>query len=404
MVHVLLLVLAVWVHGCVAYLVMLTAGALLFRKKSAPMSDPMPLLVVIPAHNEAGQIGDTVSWLLQCDYPRECFDVAVLADNCSDATAEEARQAGAFAVERTQPDNPGKGQALDWFLRTRLPGMPEFDKAEALVFVDADTRVSPLFLREMSRSLQHPEIRVVQGYYGVSNPGESWRTALAYAALCVFHHLRPAGREFWGGSVGLKGNGMGFRRTLLQRFGWPAHSVVEDLEFSLLLMQEGVLVHFNPDARVYGEMAATRQQADSQRRRWEGGRFGLLKKHGWPLLRQWLREPRFRHADALLELLTPPLTLLVLGELVLLAGAALFWPGMQYVNLISLGLLCVYVSVGLLLEKAPLRIWISLAMSPFFVLWKIVLYAGMPLARRTGWIRTLRSGELDRSKERQDSE
>ncbi len=398
MIRVLLFCLAVWVHGCVAYLTLLTVGALLFRKKSSRDAAPLNLFVLIPAHNEAGQIHATVTSIMQSVYPRDCFKVSVLADNCSDGTAVEAKQAGALVVERNQPENPGKGQALDWFLRNQKAA---FASCDGLVFVDADTQVSPVFLQEISDSLQHPEVRVVQGYYGVSNPDASWRTALSYAALCVFHHLRPAGRAHWGGSVGLKGNGMAFRRLVLERYGWPAHSVVEDLEFSLLLLQDDVLVHFNPEARVYGEMAATRAQADSQRRRWEGGRIALLRGQFGTLLRRILRQPSFRHADALLDLVTPPLTLLVLGELLLLAGAALFWPAMQYVNLASLALVCGYVAVGLLLEKAPGRIWISLAMSPLFVLWKTVLYLSMPLVRRTGWIRTLRSGEMDNPKEKQ---
>ncbi len=401
MIRVLLLLFAFWIHGCVLYLAALTAGALLFRKKSNELPAPLQMLVLIPAHNEAGQIGATVASVFSCNYPRELFEVMVLADNCTDNTADEALAAGALVVERVQPENPGKGQALDWFLRTQSV---QYASADALVFVDADTRVSPLFLDEFCKSLSHPDTDVVQGYYGVSNPDENWRTSLTYAALCVFHHLRPAGREYWGGSVGLKGNGMAFRREVLERHGWPALSVVEDLEFSLLLLLDNVLVRFNPNARVYGEMAATRVQADAQRRRWEGGRYAVLKQYAPRLLRNFFQTPCFRLVDALLDLLTPPLTLLVLGELVLLAGAALFWPGLQYANLLSLFLVICYVGIGLALEKAPLRIWYSLAISPFFVIWKIVVYVGIPFVRKAGWTRTLRSKEMDGRKEHHDNE
>jgi 1,2-diacylglycerol 3-beta-glucosyltransferase len=118
--------------------------------------------------------------------------------------------------------------------------------------------------------------------------------AFMAAALLAFHHVRPAGRNRLGGSAGLKGNGMAFRTAILGKYGWPAHSVVEDLEFGALLLLDGILVHFNPDAIVRAEMAATRKQAESQRKRWEGGRLEILGRLAPSLLRAWIARRQFR--------------------------------------------------------------------------------------------------------------
>ena len=60
--------------------------------------------IVIPARNESDVIADTVKCLLASDYPRELFDVFVVADNCTDKTAELARNAGEIVYERSDPD------------------------------------------------------------------------------------------------------------------------------------------------------------------------------------------------------------------------------------------------------------------------------------------------------------
>ena len=137
--------------------------------------------------------------------------------------------------------------------------------------------------------MSHSDVRVVQGYYTVLNPKDNWMTALSMAALSLVHHLRPAGRNALGASAGLKGNGMAFKTTLLQRMGWPCNSIVEDIELGLYLLEQDRKVHYNPDAIVYGEMPVQRAQAEPQRRRWESGRLELLRLHGMQLLKSFYK-------------------------------------------------------------------------------------------------------------------
>ena len=61
------------------------------RRESAGGEAAPPFAVLVPAHNEAGFIGDTVRALkAEC---RAGDPVVVVADNCSDATAAEAKDA-----------------------------------------------------------------------------------------------------------------------------------------------------------------------------------------------------------------------------------------------------------------------------------------------------------------------
>jgi cellulose synthase/poly-beta-1,6-N-acetylglucosamine synthase-like glycosyltransferase len=371
------------------YLLVLTVAAFGFTKKVGVRPEPPPkIAVVIPAHNEEAGIAATIASVRRCRYPAAAYEIMVIADNCTDRTAAVAQAAGATVWVRHDSARRGKGQALDWFLRQ----WGEASQAYAITaLIDADTVVAPDFLREIAASLAHSEVQVVQGFYGVANPLENWRTALATAALCVFHHLRPAGRNRLGGSAGLKGNGMAFRTTLLRHYGWPAHSIVEDLEFSLLLLCDHILVHYNPDAAVYGEMARTRQQAGVQRQRWESGRWQMVRIYARQLLRQGWQERQVALLDGFLDLATPPLALLVAATGGLWLLGLLFFPVYAFLPGWCLLGLAAYVMAGLWLKKAPLRVWLYLGAAPLFILWKLPIHIASLVRRSTTvWQRTPR--------------
>lgn len=378
--------------GISLYLMVLTAAAFIFRKKTDESAAPLKLAIVIPAHNEALQIRATVEAVARSRYPKDCYQVIVIADNCEDETAAVAEQAGAQSLVRSDLNRRGKGQALDWFLRERQDAYASY---EGIAIIDADTLVDENFLREISASLCYPEVHVAQGYYGVANATENWRTALMSAALAVFHHVRPAGRNCLGGSAGLKGNGMAFRVSVLKKYGWPAHSIVEDLEFGAQMLLDGILVHYNPDAVIWAEMAVTRKQAETQRRRWEGGRYEIFRKYAPALLKMWIRQRRFCYLDGFMDLLIPPLSALVLALGILLVGALWLFPFMVVPLVCALLGIGFYVVSGLALRKAPLTIWLYLIAAPFFILWKIPLYLKIfKSGTDSEWVRTKRKAEM----------
>ncbi|MCP4640827.1 MAG: glycosyltransferase family 2 protein [bacterium] len=378
------------------YLAIVTLAALFFRKRTGDNTDAMTVAVLVPAHNEELQIEASVGSLLRVDYPRDRFQVFVIADNCTDLTADRAREAGAEVFERHDPENPGKGQALDWCLRTHRDTLAPF---EAIALIDADATANAAFLPELAASLSAPDAVVAQSFNGVSNPDHNWRTALTYAGFALINHVRACGRCMLGASSGLKGNGMAFRSDVLLHYGWPAHSVVEDIEFSVRLLIDGHRVGYNPDARLLSEMPAGRSEADTQRRRWEGGRFDLYRTHLPVLLKAALTKWRWRFFDAVLDILVPPLSLLVMGQVVLAALAfvhPVWLPVMGY----CLAATAFHVLGGLALSRAPGRVWLYLFTVPFFLLWKVPIYVGMLVRKRdTIWQRTTRQAELDQAAE-----
>jgi hypothetical protein len=369
------------------------------RRPAGPRSDRQRFDLLVPAHDEAGGIAATVASLLAIDYPADRRRVIVIADNCSDATAAVARAAGAIVLERTAPDLRGKGHALAFGYASVLAD----GVADAVVVVDADTVVSRDLLRVIAGEIDRGA-ECVQVEYGVRNQGDSWRTRLMAIAFACYHTVRSLGRERLGLSCGLRGNGMAFATALLQRVPADAYSVVEDVEYGVILGLAGVRVVYAPEASVHGEMPVAAAQARSQRDRWEEGRAALRRRWVPPLLRaaagRGLRH-RFDPValDLAVDLLVPPLTTLGLAAVVGTAlTAALAASGLVPLAAlvpwaVALAALVLHVGRGCLLADAGPRVIVDLLWAPIYACWKLAL--GLRPRRRpaTEWVRTARRSD-----------
>jgi glycosyltransferase involved in cell wall biosynthesis len=376
--------------------VLLAAGYLLvgtlLSARITPPSSPTPsrrFRFVVPAHNESAGIGATVESLLAVDYPRELFEVVVVADNCSDDTAEKARGAGATVLVRNDTQNRGKGYALDYAFSLTPP------EVDAVVVIDADTLISTNLLRAFA-ARRELGAKAMQADYAVRNPNAAWRTRLVAIAFGAFHIVRSRARERLRLSCGLRGNGMCFAMSLLQEVPHRAYSVVEDVEYGIRLGEHGYRVHYTDEAHVYGEMVTTAAAANTQRRRWEEGRKALVKANASRLLREGIRRRDPVRFDLALDLLVPPLSTIAIGVtlgtligLGLVFGAAA--PGIA-ATAFGAGLLSVaaYVLRGWMLSGTGLRGLVDLGLAPVYVAWKIALRFRKPPRATSEWVRTKR--------------
>jgi cellulose synthase/poly-beta-1,6-N-acetylglucosamine synthase-like glycosyltransferase len=235
---------------------------------------------------------------------------------------------------------------------------------------------------------------VVQAYYSVLNPSESPVAALRYAALAALHYARPLGRSVFGGSCGLKGNGMCFTAEVMRTFGWDWFTLAEDVEFHFALVQRGRRVDFAPETTVLADMPVSLAQAKSQNLRWEQGRLELLRTRALGLLLRGLRERSLLKVDVVLEQLVPPLSVPVaLGTLAATLGVLTRQLRLARLAGLALACLAAHFLVALALVRAPARVYLAFGFAPRYILWKVALY-GHSLASRPGrWIRTGRTGE-----------
>jgi cellulose synthase/poly-beta-1,6-N-acetylglucosamine synthase-like glycosyltransferase len=384
-----------WAVG-VLYLLLLTLGAALNRRRSRPEpASQRRICILIPAHNEEMNLGAVVDGLHALNYPAQRYQIIVIADNCTDRTAEIGRTHGAEVLERTDATQRGKGYALDWALNRLLPDPRRFD---AFLILDADSVLSSNFLSVMNAAMEQGH-GVVQGRYDVLNVQEGWRTRLMTCALALAHYVKPLGRNTFGLSDGLKGNGMCFSRAVMERVPWSGESITEDIEYTLRLVLEGIRIEFAPEAVVRAQMPTGGKQAATQRQRWEGGRYGLIKR-AFALLLRGMRMRRIMVIDRAVELIIPPFVeFFTLPALGLLIGGLWLWiapesAGARWMLWGWGGILtaqAAYLVIGLALARVPLSVASSLLFAPFYILWKFGLYGAMLVRRGAGgWQRTER--------------
>jgi cellulose synthase/poly-beta-1,6-N-acetylglucosamine synthase-like glycosyltransferase len=385
--------------AALAYLLLLTAAAATPRRSPAEPSGRRRLCVVVPAHNEALVIEPVLRRLMAQAYPRDDFEVVVVADNCSDTTAQVARRGGARVLERWDPDNRGKGHALAYAFAV-LRGEP-FD---AYIVLDADTLVADDLLSVMNRYLAAGH-RVIQAHYDVLEPFATRRTALMYIALRVFNYVRPLGRRQLGLSTGLQGNGMCFAREVVERYAWNAFSLAEDIEYTTTLVLNGERVVFAPEAHIWAQMPAARPQATTQRMRWEAGRLQMARRDGARLVTRGLQRLDWRIVDWGIDLLIPPLAMVayavVMGAVASAALAMVIPAGITTVLLSAWLTLAVgfvlFVLAAMVVGRVPRQGYMTLLSVPAYLGWKLWVYILIATRRGpTTWVRTDRARIVDR--------
>lgn len=383
--RVLLFVLSVPAVVASAYLLILT---LLSRhlQPPIPISRSLKFDVIVPAHNEASVIERTVSSLRKIDWPPDRFRVWVIADNCTDSTASLARGAGADVLERQDSTLRGKGYALDFAFRASRTRA----WADAVVVVDADAEVSQNLLSAFAARLE-AGIQAVQAHYGILNPMASWRTRLITIAKAAFHIVRSRARERIGVSCGIRGNGWCVTHELLNRIPYQAYSLTEDLEFGIELGLAGYRVAYADEAHSNAEMVTDEKVAGIQRRRWEDGRFQLIRSQTVPLLRAALRRADLVCLDLALDLMVLPLSYVSINVLLLIgcASIAAYWH-LAGVSWLGVGFACgaalvLYVLRGWQLSGIGARGFFDLLRVPSFLAWRLLSMLG---PRSRDWVRT----------------
>ena len=232
-------------------------------------------MAIIPAHNEEAVVANLIESLKNQNYNKELYDIYVIADNCTDRTAQVAREAGAIVYERFDPEKKTKGFALDWFLQQKIKEDAPYD---ALCVFDADNIVDKDFIKNMNKKLCQGE-DVVQGYRDIKNPADNWITsgyALFYWTMHRFYHLA---RYNVGLSPLLNGTGFMVRFDCIKPQGWKTVTLTEDIEFSLQRIIQGKKLGWATDAIVYDEQPTGFKQSWSQRSRWTVGHMQCIKEY-----------------------------------------------------------------------------------------------------------------------------
>lgn len=363
-----------------------------FKRLPAPASGgdvPRPrVAVLIPAHDEAAQIADVVAKVKAQLQPED--RLLVVADNCTDATASEARAAGAEVVERIDPEQRGKGFALACGVAHLMHEPPQ-----VVIIVDADCDPESGAIETLARSAFHHGQAVQADYLLTAEPGAPAKRRLVAFAVLVKNRVRPLGAARLGWPCQLTGSGMAFPWAELEAAaGELGGNIVEDMILGVNLTLSGRSPRFEPLARVTSHLPKSDAGASSQRSRWETGHLATLVSQVPRLLRAGARGDS-RALGLGLDLAVPPLSLLVMlqGGMVVVTAASV--AAGAWVPLLIAG------SGGAALAAGVVRAWSrfgrqtitasELLTVPGYMLSKLPMYVRAALrGQERTWVRTAR--------------
>lgn len=334
----------------------------LFRPRAAAAAQT-EFILLVPAHNEAELLPALLASIGRLNYPADRFRTVVVADNCTDTTAQLARQAGAQCLERTTAYPSSKSQALR-HAAEQLKLMP-FNASAVVCVLDADCSLDPEFLAQLDGHFAQPGAApVVQCHRRVANAFKSDVTVLDAAAEAMRQHVLLGTRRLVGLEAFIYGLGCCLRATYFtQLLAQPIISLAEDKEWKAYLMAAQVPVAYCPTASVSYQTVSDQTAFRKQRQRWLAGQFATARAYGLPMLAQGLWRRRLSQLDFACDLLQPPRSCLLVATLLFaaLAGLAPAWSlvGAWVWLGLAAGLLA-YGALGLRLVGAAPRHYLAL--------------------------------------------
>lgn len=250
--------------------------------------------VLISARNEEEVIGELVESLKNQDYPQELLDIYVIADNCTDATAQVAREAGAMVFERFDRVRVGKGYAMDWFFH-KLEEQGKGELYDGYFVFDADNIVDPAFVREMNNVFDSGDYAAITCYRNSKNYDSNWISA-GYS-LWFLREARFLNFSRMEMGTGCAISGTGFlvsAQVVRDNGGWPYHLLTEDIQFSIDCAVRGRRIGYCDKAVVYDEQPTTFQQSWTQRMRWSKGFYQVAARYLGSLFRGCFTQKKSR--------------------------------------------------------------------------------------------------------------
>lgn len=274
-------------------------------KKNTEFKAPVnKFAIIIPAHNEEKVIEELINNLKKLDYPKNLYDIYVVADNCSDNTARKAESLNANVLTRFNKNNKGKGYALRFAFRHLgfLNGNTDYDAA---VVFDADNLVKENFLKAMNTRLINGE-KIIQSYVDSKNPADNWVTATFSMMFWINDRFNLLSRYNVGLSSVLMGTGMCISKESLNKIGWDTVTLTEDLEYSIQALLKDTKTTFARETKIFDEKPISFYASCRQRLRWGRGQLSVLFKYIPKMLKDGIKELNIVKVDSAMRLIQQP--------------------------------------------------------------------------------------------------
>ena len=403
-----------WLQGLLSFLLMfysiyqLVIWAFAYSKetkKNKCINKKHKFMAIVSARNEEKVIANLIESLKKQNYPKDLLDIYVIADNCTDNTAKNAKNAGAIVYERFNECKKSKGYALEWFFDIVLKEFP--DKYDAFCIFDADNIVDLNFMEKMNDKLCEGET-IVQGYRDIKNAGDNWISANYALYYWTMNRCYHYARHKLGLAPMINGTGFMVSMSVLkEENGWHTETLTEDTEFSIKSVVKGRKIAWANEAIIYDEQPTLLSQAWNQRLRWGVGNIQCLKKCMPEVMSAKQITPAL--IDTFIYLMSMPI--IIISIIATLLSVIQIWalPLKQSTILISekIEFFIVFISLSIiqafsivLLEKKDLKIvWKGIITYPIFLFLCFVINVAAFFNTNMTWrpikhVRTVNINEL----------
>ena len=219
-----------------------------FTRKFNPAKKKHKYGIVIAARNEKYVIGNLLDSIKKQDYPKDKLTVFVVADNCTDNTAEIARSKGAICYERNDPDHRTKGYALQYLFK-QIDKDYGTDSFEGYFIFDADNLLKQNYISKMNDAFDEG-CKIITSYRNTKNFDENW-----IASTYALHWIRSIRTNHRARSVlhlatNIQGTGFLFSNEIVKK-GWHYTSLTEDRALTADAVAQGYEITYQDEAELY---------------------------------------------------------------------------------------------------------------------------------------------------------
>lgn len=254
------------------------------KPKKFPDADPRKYAILISARNEEKVIAQLIDSINKQDYPKELIDVYVIADNCTDQTAEIAKNAGATVFKRQNSELIGKGFALNELIHQiwDTVGQGVYD---GFMIFDADNLLDSAFVTEINKAFCAGH-RIITSYRNSKNFSENWVAGCSGTWLLRESAQINCARMMLGISSVISGTGFCVAESILiEDNGFISKTLSEDTELSYRWICRKEKIAYCDDAIFYDEQPTKFSVSFKQRLRWVKGSLQNYLLYGFKLIK-----------------------------------------------------------------------------------------------------------------------
>ncbi len=347
--------------------------------------------ILMPAHNEASIIQKTLKHLLNELPNNDPKNLILIADNCTDNTADLARTMGVTVLERNNVNQRGKGFALDFGIQY----LRDHDKPDILLILDADCETSKVALQNLIATASSRKLPAQMVYLMRVVNQNSIKQKIAGFAWLLKNKIRLLAMNSLGLPVILTGTGMAFPWQALECVRLGNSNIVEDMQLGIDCSIAGFPPVLCPDALVYSDFPEQNAAELSQRTRWEHGHLQTIINQVPLLTKEALRQKSYRLLALALDIGVPPLTLLImltLGGLAALSTLSLLTAETAALKVLATNFVYFFVLLTAAWWKFGRQLLTAreLLGVPWYVISKLSIYLGFISKRQKAWVKTER--------------